>query len=75
MFRKFIAGLVVVTMLLHTHVLATPTVCHTTVDKTEGHKRFVIDYGATYHITMGGQQADMQCDLARTAKQHPLIFI
>lgn len=54
MFRKFIAGLVVVTTLLSTHVLAAPPVCHTTIDKTEGYKSFVIDYGATYHITIGG---------------------
>lgn len=75
MFKKFIAGLMVAMTLMSTHVLAATPVCHTTVDKTEGYKRFVIDYGATYHITMGGQQADMRSDLVKTAKQHPLIFI
>lgn len=54
MFKKFIAGLLVVTTMLSTQVLAAPPVCHTTVDKTESSKRFVVDYGATYHITMGG---------------------
>lgn len=61
MFRKFIAGLVVVTTLLSTHVLAAPPVCHTTIDKTEGYKSFVIDYGATYHITIGGGSRWLCC--------------